>query len=169
MTRGRGGAECCRANSGRGSESQNFKSLPLNLGEDTRDTSDMRSLMGFCLFFSEVQSKSFFDRDRRDLLAIPEAIVSYVQEAVNKVYPKISQFYLDTVQSPTVIAARYGSLFCTNAPMAMSEKGEGGVGERIDYSTICMGRSDGTLIRNQSLMYQWREVLEDGVGWYGLL
>ncbi|NXI22773.1 APOV1 protein, partial [Sterrhoptilus dennistouni] len=54
----------------------------------------------------EVQSKSFFDRERRDLLAIPEAIVSYVQEAVNKVYPKISQFYLDTVQSPTVIAAR---------------------------------------------------------------
>uniref|UniRef100_A0A8D2NY00 Apovitellenin-1 n=1 Tax=Zosterops lateralis melanops TaxID=1220523 RepID=A0A8D2NY00_ZOSLA len=54
----------------------------------------------------EVQSKSLFDRDRRDLLAIPEAIVSYVQEAVNKVYPKISQFYLDTVQSPTVIAAR---------------------------------------------------------------
>ncbi|NXR34335.1 APOV1 protein, partial [Zosterops hypoxanthus] len=54
----------------------------------------------------EVQSKSLFDRDRRDLLAIPEAIVSYIQEAVNKVYPKISQFYLDTVQSPTVIAAR---------------------------------------------------------------
>ncbi|NXU61788.1 APOV1 protein, partial [Horornis vulcanius] len=54
----------------------------------------------------EVQSKSIFEKDRRDLLAIPEAIASYFYEAVNKVYPKVSQFLLDTVQSPTVIAAR---------------------------------------------------------------
>ncbi|XP_056351906.1 apovitellenin-1-like [Oenanthe melanoleuca] len=54
----------------------------------------------------EVQSKSIFERDRRDLLAIPEAIVSYCYEAFNKVSPKVSQFLLDTVQSPTVIAAR---------------------------------------------------------------
>ncbi|NWI37536.1 APOV1 protein, partial [Picathartes gymnocephalus] len=54
----------------------------------------------------EVQSKSIFEKDRRELLAIPEAIVSYIYEAVNKVSPKISQFLLDTVQSPTVVAAR---------------------------------------------------------------
>ncbi|NWV31436.1 APOV1 protein, partial [Grantiella picta] len=54
----------------------------------------------------EVQSKSIFEKDRRDLLAIPEAIASYVSEAVNKVSPKVSQFLLDTVQSPTVVAAR---------------------------------------------------------------
>ncbi|NXL79175.1 APOV1 protein, partial [Leptocoma aspasia] len=54
----------------------------------------------------EVQSKSIFDSNRRDLLAIPEAIASYFYESVNKVYPKVSQFLLDTVQSPTVTAAR---------------------------------------------------------------
>ncbi|NXY57691.1 APOV1 protein, partial [Callaeas wilsoni] len=54
----------------------------------------------------EVQSKSIFEKDRRDLLAIPEAIASYFYEAVNKVSPKVSQFLLDTVQSPSVIAAR---------------------------------------------------------------
>uniref|UniRef100_A0A8C0V543 Apovitellenin-1 n=1 Tax=Cyanistes caeruleus TaxID=156563 RepID=A0A8C0V543_CYACU len=80
----------------------------------------------------EVQSKSIFERDRRDLLAIPETIASYFYEAVNKVSPKVSQFLLDTVQSPTVIAARYGKLLCTNIPTAMCEKGEGAVGERID-------------------------------------
>ncbi|NWQ99785.1 APOV1 protein, partial [Paradoxornis webbianus] len=53
----------------------------------------------------EVQSKSLFDKGR-DWLAIPETIASYVNEAVNKVSPKVSQFFLDTVQSPTVIAAR---------------------------------------------------------------
>lgn len=121
------------ANSERGFESQIFKSLPLHLGEDTRDTSDVRSLMGFCLFiFSEVQSRSIFERDHRELLAIPKAITSYFYEAVNKVYPKVSQFFLDTVQSPTVVAARYGKFLCTNTPIAVGEKGEGGVGERID-------------------------------------
>lgn len=64
--------------------------------------------MEFFLFFSEVQSKSLFEKDRRDWLAIPEAIVSYFYEAVNKVSPKVSQFVSDTVQSPTFIAARYG-------------------------------------------------------------
>uniref|UniRef100_A0A8C3TWM8 Apovitellenin-1 n=1 Tax=Catharus ustulatus TaxID=91951 RepID=A0A8C3TWM8_CATUS len=59
----------------------------------------------------EVQSKSIFEKDRRELLAIPEAIASYFYEAFNKVSPKVSQFLLDTVQSPTVIAARYRS-FC---------------------------------------------------------
>ncbi|NXI07038.1 APOV1 protein, partial [Irena cyanogastra] len=54
----------------------------------------------------EVQSKSIYDKHPRDLLAIPEAIASYFYEAVNKVSPKVSQFFLDTVQSPTVIAAR---------------------------------------------------------------
>ncbi|KAI1242271.1 hypothetical protein IHE44_0005790 [Lamprotornis superbus] len=54
----------------------------------------------------EVQSKSMFEKDHRDLLAIPETIASYFYEAVNKVPPKISQFFLDTIQSPTVIAAR---------------------------------------------------------------
>uniref|UniRef100_A0A803W8F2 Apovitellenin-1 n=1 Tax=Ficedula albicollis TaxID=59894 RepID=A0A803W8F2_FICAL len=58
----------------------------------------------------EVQSKSIFEKDRRDLLAIPEAIASYCYEAFNKVSPKVSQFLLDTVQSPTVTAARYGKL-----------------------------------------------------------
>ncbi|CAN8195100.1 unnamed protein product [Coccothraustes coccothraustes] len=54
-----------------------------------------------------VQSKSIFEiKDRRELLAIPETIASYFYEAVNKVSPKVSQFWLDTVQSPTVIAAR---------------------------------------------------------------
>ncbi|NXP32450.1 APOV1 protein, partial [Leiothrix lutea] len=56
--------------------------------------------------FPEVQSKSLFEKDRRELLAVPEAIASYVYEAVNKVSPKVSQFFLDTVQSPTVTAAR---------------------------------------------------------------
>ncbi|XP_063275973.1 apovitellenin-1-like [Prinia subflava] len=56
--------------------------------------------------FPEVQSKSLFDKDRRDWLAIPEKITSYFYEAVNKVYPKVSQFFWDTVQSPTVTAAR---------------------------------------------------------------
>ncbi|NXT60789.1 APOV1 protein, partial [Chaetops frenatus] len=55
----------------------------------------------------EVQSKSLFEKEtRRDLLAIPEAIASYIYEAVNKVSTKVSQFFLDTVQSPTVVAAR---------------------------------------------------------------
>ncbi|NXL15298.1 APOV1 protein, partial [Setophaga kirtlandii] len=54
----------------------------------------------------EAQSKSIFEKDRRELLAIPETIASYFYEAVNKVSPKVSQFLLDTVQSPTVIAAR---------------------------------------------------------------
>ncbi|NWU27075.1 APOV1 protein, partial [Dyaphorophyia castanea] len=54
----------------------------------------------------EVQSKSLFEKERRDWLAIPEVIVSYFYEAVNKVSPKVSQFFLDTVQSPTVVAAR---------------------------------------------------------------
>ncbi|NXU05279.1 APOV1 protein, partial [Buphagus erythrorhynchus] len=54
----------------------------------------------------EVQSKSLFDKDCRDLLAIPETIASYFYETVNKVSLKVSQFYLDTIQSPTVIAAR---------------------------------------------------------------
>uniref|UniRef100_A0A8C3MJI9 Apovitellenin-1 n=1 Tax=Geospiza parvula TaxID=87175 RepID=A0A8C3MJI9_GEOPR len=58
----------------------------------------------------EVQSKSIFEKDRRELLAIPETIASYFYEAVNKVSPKVSQFLLDTVQSPTVIAARYGKI-----------------------------------------------------------
>lgn len=88
--------------------------------------------MGFCLFFSEVQSKSIFEKDRRELLAIPEAIASYFYEAFNKVSPKVSQFLLDTVQSPTVIAARYGKLLCTNIPISMCEKEEGGVGEKTD-------------------------------------
>lgn len=118
---------------------------------------------GFAFFFSEVQSKSLPDGERREWLAIPETIVSYVSEAVNKVTPKVSQFVLDAVQSPTVTAARYGKLLCTNTPMGKSEKGEGGVGERIDYLTIYMGRSRGKLIRNQRLMYQESEVLEGGV------
>ncbi|NXY32303.1 APOV1 protein, partial [Pomatorhinus ruficollis] len=54
----------------------------------------------------EVQSNALLQKDRREWLATPEAIVSYFYEAVNKVYPKVSQFFLDTVQSPTVIAAR---------------------------------------------------------------
>ncbi|NXE91007.1 APOV1 protein, partial [Menura novaehollandiae] len=54
----------------------------------------------------EVQSKSIFEKDRRDLLAIPEVIASYFYEAVNKVSPKVGQFLLDTVQSPSVVAAR---------------------------------------------------------------
>ncbi|NWI79945.1 APOV1 protein, partial [Dryoscopus gambensis] len=56
--------------------------------------------------FPEVQSKSLFEKDRRDLLAIPEAIVSYCYETVSKVSSKVSQFLLDTVQSPSVVAAR---------------------------------------------------------------
>lgn len=105
-----------------------------------------------------MQSKSIFEKDRRELLAIPETIASYFYEAVNKVSPKVSQFLLDTVQSPTVIAARYGK-FCTNTPTAMCEKGEGGVGER---TAISVERSKGKLISNQSLMYQGSEVLEGG-------
>ncbi|NXO21478.1 APOV1 protein, partial [Cisticola juncidis] len=57
----------------------------------------------------EVQSKSLFEKERRDWLAIPETIASYFYDAVNKVYqvyPKVSQFFWDTVQSPTVTAAR---------------------------------------------------------------
>ncbi|NWU36543.1 APOV1 protein, partial [Hylia prasina] len=54
----------------------------------------------------EVQSKAIFERNYCDWLAIPEAVVSYFYEAVNKVSPKVSQFWLDTVQSPTVTAAR---------------------------------------------------------------
>ncbi|NXK68131.1 APOV1 protein, partial [Sylvietta virens] len=54
----------------------------------------------------EVQSKSLFEKTCPDLLAIPEAIASYFYETVNKVSPKVSQFLLDTVQSPRVTAAR---------------------------------------------------------------
>uniref|UniRef100_A0A8C3QHF0 Apovitellenin-1 n=1 Tax=Cyanoderma ruficeps TaxID=181631 RepID=A0A8C3QHF0_9PASS len=61
----------------------------------------------------EVQSNALLQKDRREWLAIPEAIASYFYEAVNKVSTKVSQFYLDTVQSPTVIAARYGKLLST--------------------------------------------------------
>uniref|UniRef100_A0A8C3EAN2 Apovitellenin-1 n=1 Tax=Corvus moneduloides TaxID=1196302 RepID=A0A8C3EAN2_CORMO len=69
----------------------------------------------------EVQSKSIFEKDRRDLLAIPEAIASYFYEAVNKVSPKISQFLLDTVQSPSVVAARYGKLLCTRVSIMFEQ------------------------------------------------
>uniref|UniRef100_A0A8C5TCV4 Apovitellenin-1 n=1 Tax=Malurus cyaneus samueli TaxID=2593467 RepID=A0A8C5TCV4_9PASS len=73
----------------------------------------------------EVQSKSLFEKDRRDLLAIPETIASYIYETVNKVSPKVSQFLLDTVQSPSVIAARYGKLLCTNTqPCGIREREE---------------------------------------------
>ncbi|NXM61742.1 APOV1 protein, partial [Illadopsis cleaveri] len=54
----------------------------------------------------EVQSKSLEQDVRGDLLAIPQAIASYLSETVNKVSLKVRQFYLDTVQSPTVTAAR---------------------------------------------------------------
>lgn len=106
--------------------------FPCTLGKMPETQLTREASWDFAFFFSEVQSKSIFEKDRRDLLAIPEAIASYFYEAVNKVYPKVSQFLLDTVQSPSVVAARYGKLLCTNTPIAMREKGEGGVGGRID-------------------------------------
>ncbi|NXX37079.1 APOV1 protein, partial [Nicator chloris] len=53
----------------------------------------------------EVQSKSIIE-NRCDFLAVPETIAFYFYEAVDKVPPKVRQFFLDTIQSPTVTAAR---------------------------------------------------------------
>ncbi|NXP26117.1 APOV1 protein, partial [Scytalopus superciliaris] len=54
----------------------------------------------------EVHSKSIFEKDRRDWLIIPDAVASYVYEAVSKVSPKAGQFLADAVQTPAVVATR---------------------------------------------------------------
>ncbi|NXU88876.1 APOV1 protein, partial [Xiphorhynchus elegans] len=54
----------------------------------------------------EVHSKSIFDKDRRDWLVIPDAVASYVYEAVSKVSPRAGQFLADIAQRPTVVSTR---------------------------------------------------------------
>ena len=83
----------------------------------------------FASSFSEVHSKSIFEKDRRDWLVIPDAIAAYIYETVNKMSPKVGQFLVDAAQTPVVVVTRYGKILCMNV---MDEKGEGGVGERTD-------------------------------------
>lgn len=59
--------------------------------------------------FSEVHSKSVFEKDRRDWLVIPDAIAAYIYEAVNKMSPKVGQFLADAAQTPAVVVTRYGN------------------------------------------------------------
>ncbi|NWS76281.1 APOV1 protein, partial [Crotophaga sulcirostris] len=54
----------------------------------------------------EVQSKSVFEKDRRDWLVIPDAIASYIYDAVNKMSPKVAQFLVDVAQTPAVVGTR---------------------------------------------------------------
>ncbi|NWU98532.1 APOV1 protein, partial [Upupa epops] len=54
----------------------------------------------------EVQSKSVFERDRRDWLVIPDKIAAYIYEAVNKVSPKAGQFLVDASQTHAVVVTR---------------------------------------------------------------
>ncbi|NXN98062.1 APOV1 protein, partial [Rhinopomastus cyanomelas] len=54
----------------------------------------------------EVQSKSVFERDRRDWLVIPDKIAAYIYEAVNKVSPKAGQFLVDASQTQVVVVTR---------------------------------------------------------------
>jgi len=86
----------------------------------------------FASSFSEVHSKSIYERDRRDWLVIPDAIASYIYETVNKMSPKVGQFLVDAAQTPAVVATRYGKILCANIAIAMGEKGDRGVGERTD-------------------------------------
>ncbi|XP_071428334.1 apovitellenin-1-like [Pithys albifrons albifrons] len=54
----------------------------------------------------EVHSKSIFEKDRRDWLVIPDAVASYVYEAVSKVSPRAAQSLADAAQIPAVVATR---------------------------------------------------------------
>ncbi|NXP56743.1 APOV1 protein, partial [Heliornis fulica] len=54
----------------------------------------------------EVQSKSIFEKDRRDWLVIPDAIAAYIYESVNKISPKVGQFLADAAQTPAVVVTR---------------------------------------------------------------
>ncbi|NXF89513.1 APOV1 protein, partial [Eubucco bourcierii] len=54
----------------------------------------------------EVQSKSIFERDRRDWMVIPDAIAAYIYEAVNKISPKAAQFLADAAQAQPVVVTR---------------------------------------------------------------
>ncbi|NXX97189.1 APOV1 protein, partial [Centropus bengalensis] len=54
----------------------------------------------------EVHSKSVFERERRDWLVVPDAIASYVYEAVNKVSPRVGQFLADVAQTSVVVGTR---------------------------------------------------------------
>ncbi|NXK95689.1 APOV1 protein, partial [Formicarius rufipectus] len=54
----------------------------------------------------EVHSKSIFEKDRRDWLVIPDAVASYIYEAVKKVSPRAGQFLADAAQTPAVVTTR---------------------------------------------------------------
>ncbi|XP_068016672.1 apovitellenin-1-like [Melanerpes formicivorus] len=54
----------------------------------------------------EVQSKSIFEKDRRDWLVIPDAIAAYIYETVSKVSPKAARFLADAAQTQAVVATR---------------------------------------------------------------
>lgn len=54
-----------------------------------------------------MQSKSIFEKDRRDWLVIPDAIAAYIYEAVNKISPKAAQFLADAAQAQPVVVTRY--------------------------------------------------------------
>ncbi|NXU55641.1 APOV1 protein, partial [Turnix velox] len=54
----------------------------------------------------EVHSKSVFERERRDWLVIPDAIASYIYEAVNKMSPRAGQFLADAAQMQPVVVTR---------------------------------------------------------------
>ncbi|XP_051487192.1 apovitellenin-1 [Apus apus] len=54
----------------------------------------------------EVHSKSVFEKERRDWLVVPDAIASYIYEAVNKMSPKAGQFLVDAAQTPVIVGTR---------------------------------------------------------------
>ncbi|NWH59333.1 APOV1 protein, partial [Geococcyx californianus] len=54
----------------------------------------------------EVQSKSIFEKDRRDWMVVPDAVASYIYDAVSKVSPKFAQFLVDVAQTPVVVGTR---------------------------------------------------------------
>nr|P79886.1 RecName: Full=Apovitellenin-1; AltName: Full=Apo-VLDL-II; Short=Apo-II; AltName: Full=Apovitellenin I; AltName: Full=Very low density lipoprotein II; Flags: Precursor [Coturnix japonica]AAB37468.1 very-low-density apolipoprotein II [Coturnix coturnix] len=54
----------------------------------------------------EVHSRSLSDRGRRDWMVYPDALASYIYEAVNTVSPRAAQFLLDVSQTTVVSGAR---------------------------------------------------------------
>ncbi|NXH15277.1 APOV1 protein, partial [Bucco capensis] len=54
----------------------------------------------------EVQSKSIFDKDRRDWLVYPDAVASYIYDLMSKIYPKGGQFLADIAQTQAVVVTR---------------------------------------------------------------
>lgn len=95
--------------------------VPLRPGEDSTDQVPGEASWFVASSFSEVHSKSIFEKDRRDWLVIPDAIAAYIYESVNKISPKVGQFLMDAAQAPVVTSTRYGKILCGNTAIAMAE------------------------------------------------